>query len=96
MAAAAARVLDTTAHGGQITGPGSTTVFIEKRKAARVGDGHTCPIPGKPPHVGYPIARGSTTVFIEGIAAARVGDPAPCNGPSDKIATGASQVFIGG
>ena len=40
--AAAARVTDTTTHGGTITGPGVSTVMIGGMPAAVVGDMHVC------------------------------------------------------
>jgi uncharacterized Zn-binding protein involved in type VI secretion len=92
----AARVGDSTAHGGVITGPGSPTVLIGGMPAARVGDMHTCPmVTGVVPHVGGPITMGSATVLIGGQPAARVGDMATCTGPPDAIAMGAMNVIIG-
>ena len=71
---------------------GSSTVFIEGKAAARVGD-----ILGK--HVNSKgnmhipkINKGSSTVFIEGKAAARIGDTTDCG---SKLLTGASTVNIG-
>jgi len=92
----AARVGDSTTHGGVITGPGSPTVLIGGMPAARVGDMHTCPmVTGVVPHVGGPITMGSATVLIGGQPAARVGDMATCTGPPDAIAMGAMNVIIG-
>jgi uncharacterized Zn-binding protein involved in type VI secretion len=94
----AARVGDSTAHGGVIAA-GAPTVFIGKMPAARLGDPHVCPMvtPGTPPipHVGMPIAKGSAGVNICGMPAARVGDMAPCTGPPDIIAMGCPTVMIG-
>lgn len=95
----AARVGDTTVHGGSIVG-GEPTVLIGGMPAARVGDYHTCPMvtPTFPPlpHVGGPITTGSSTVLIGGMPAARVGDLATCsNSPPDQILTGFATVFIG-
>ncbi len=95
----AARVGDSTAHGGIIT-IGFPQVLIGGQPAARLGDMHTCPMvtPGTPPvpHVGGPILRGSATVLIGGQPAARMGDTATCVGPPDTIVSGAPTVLIGG
>lgn len=95
----AARVGDTTAHGGSIT-LGAPTVTICGMPAARIGDMHVCPLqtPGTPPipHVGGPVNIGSPVVTICGMPAARVGDMAVCVGPPDSIVTGAPTVTIGG
>lgn len=68
--------------------------------AARVGDMHTCPIPGggpPPPHVGGPImAPGVPTVLIEGSPAAVVGNMCTCTGPPDTIMQGSATVLING
>lgn len=96
----AARVLDTTTHGGVITGPGVPTVFIGGLRAAVgtaavPGDLHVCPIPPPPtgPHPATPISVGSKTVFIGGRPAARVGDLTGCGA---SIISGAFNVIIGG
>jgi len=97
----AARVGDSTAHGGVIT-VGCPTVLIGGMPAARMGDMHTCPMttqvgPVPVPHVGGPIAKGSVTVLIGGQPAARLGDIAPCaTGPPDSIVAGCMTVLIGG
>jgi uncharacterized Zn-binding protein involved in type VI secretion len=92
----AARMGDSTAHGGVIT-VGFPQVLIEGMPAARVGDLHTCPmVDGLKPHVGGPITGpGSTSVLIGGMPAARVGDMAQCVGPPDSIIMGAKKVMIG-
>jgi uncharacterized Zn-binding protein involved in type VI secretion len=95
----AARMGDSTAHGGTIVA-GFVTVLIGGMAAARVGDMHTCPMqtPGVPPipHVGGPILPpGSPTVLIGGMPAARVGDMATCTGPPDSIVMGCMTVMIG-
>jgi uncharacterized Zn-binding protein involved in type VI secretion len=92
----AARMGDTTAHGGVIVA-GEPTVLIGGAPAARLGDMHTCPIPGAPPppHVGGPIILGSFTVLIGGKPAARVGDMCTCTGPPDSIVMGCTTVLIG-
>lgn len=92
----AARVGDTTSHGGVIT-LGLPTVLIGGQPAARVGDMHTCPmVNGIVPHVGGPILPpGSPTVLIGGMPAARLGDQAICTGPPDAIVMGCMTVIIG-
>jgi len=95
----AARMGDSTAHGGAIA-VGCPTVLIGGMPAARMGDMHTCPMatPGTPPipHVGGPITLGSATVLIGSMPAARMGDMATCTGPPDTIAAGCMTVLIGG
>ncbi len=99
MSKPAARMGDSTAHGGVIA-VGCPTVLIGGMPAARMGDMHTCPMatPGTPPipHVGGPITLGSATVLIGGMPAARMGDMATCTGPPDTIAAGCMTVLIGG
>ena len=92
----AARMGDSTAHGGVIV-VGFPTVLIAGQPAARVGDMHTCPlVNGVVPHVGGPITGpGSPTVLIGGMPAARVTDMATCVGPPDTIVVGAPTVLIG-
>ena len=93
----AARLGDTTSHGGAITA-GCPTVLVGGQPAARVSDMHTCPMvdPGPKPHVGGPIVEGSATVLIAGLPAARMGDKATCTGPPDVIAVGCPTVLVGG
>lgn len=99
MSKPAARMGDSTVHGGTIV-VGFPLVLIGGMPAARVGDNHVCPMqtPGTPPipHVGGPISMGSATVTIGGALAARVGDMAVCVGPPDAIAKGEMTVLIGG
>jgi uncharacterized Zn-binding protein involved in type VI secretion len=98
MGALAARLTDTTAHGGIVTAPGAPTVLIEGLPAARVSDMHTCALvnPGPVPHVGGPILPpGCPTVLIMGMPAARVSDWATCVGPIDVIVRGAARTMIG-
>jgi uncharacterized Zn-binding protein involved in type VI secretion len=97
---AAARVFDSTTHGGVIIGPGVPTVIIgglwaAVGTAAVPGDLHVCAIPPPPagPHPPTPIGAGSKTVFIGGRPAARVGDKTGCGA---VIVTGAFNVIIGG
>jgi uncharacterized Zn-binding protein involved in type VI secretion len=94
----AARLGDSTAHGGVIMG-GAPNVLIGGMPAARMGDMHVCPMmnPGvpPPPHVGQQILMGSPTVLIGGMMAARMGDPVMCAGPPDSIMMGCPTVLIG-
>ena len=92
----AARMGDSTAHGGVIT-VGLPMVLIGGQPAARVGDLHVCPmVTGVVPHVGGPILPpGSPTVLIGGMPAARMGDQAVCTGPPDAIVAGCVTVLIG-
>lgn len=73
---------------------GSPNVFINGRPVHRVGDhwqDHTCPsIPNT--HDGQ-LADGSSTVFCNGRKVGRVGDPVDCG---SHVATGSSNVFVGG
>lgn len=95
----AARLGDSTAHGGSIVA-GCMTVLIGGQPAARVSDMHVCPMqtPGVPPipHVGGPILPpGGVTVLIGGLPAARMGDMATCTGSPDSIIVGCMTVMIG-
>ena len=91
----AARLGDTTAHGGIIV-TGAPTVLIGGMPAARMGDPHVCPMfDGPKPHVGGPIAIGSPTVLTAGMPQARVNDQAVCVGPPDMIALGCMTVLVG-
>jgi uncharacterized Zn-binding protein involved in type VI secretion len=94
----AARLGDSTAHGGVIM-VGAPNVLIGGAPAARMGDMHVCPMmnPGvpPPPHIGQQIIMGSPTVLIGGQMAARVGDPVMCSGPPDSIMMGCPTVLIG-
>ena len=79
---AAARVGDSSDHGGTVAGPGEATVMIGGMPAAVAGDNHVCPLlyPGSPgpPHAATPIPAGSSTVMIGGKPAIRVGDTCIC------------------
>jgi uncharacterized Zn-binding protein involved in type VI secretion len=96
----AARMGDSTAHGGSIVA-GCPTVLIGGVPAARITDMHACPMqtpafPSPIPHVGGPILPpGSPTVLIGGLPAARLGDMATCTGPPDSIVMGCMTVMIG-
>lgn len=93
----AARVLDSTAHGTPLSGPGSTDVLIGGQPAWRASvDLHTCPLSSGPaPHVGGVVAMGSTSVLVNGMPAARQGDTIVESGPPNTIASGCPTVQIG-
>ena len=91
----AARVGDTTAHGGTVMGPGVSNVMIGGMPAAVVGDMHVCaivPTPATPHPTSTPFAAGSATVTIGGKPLLRVGDMAGCGA---SIVAGASNVMAG-
>lgn len=75
----AARVGDTTNHGGTITGPGIPTILIGGMPAAVAQDMHACAMP-PPAHVPTvsPFPMGSTKVLLGGKPALRVGDSCIC------------------
>ena len=89
----AARVGDTTAHGGTVVGPGVATVLIAGMPAAVVGDMHACVIPSPPPHPpATPFVAGSATVLIQGRPALRAGDACGCGA---SVVVGSPTVVIG-
>lgn len=89
----AARVGDTTVHGGTVTGPGVATVLIGGMPAAVLGDMHACVIPSPPPHPPTtPFVAGSATVMVQGRPALRAGDSCACGA---SVAVGAPTVVIG-
>ena len=72
---AAARVGDTSTHGGTIVGPSVATVLIGGMPAAVAGDIHVCSLPPvghQPTASAFP--SGSTTVLIGGRPAVRTSD----------------------
>lgn len=89
----AARVGDTSVHGGTIVGPGAPTVLIGGMPAAIAGDNHVCVLP---PNVHQPTVSpfptGSATVLIGGMPAVRVGDTCLCGA---SAAVGEPTVIIG-
>ncbi len=90
---AAARVGDTTVHGGTVVGPGVATVLVGGMLAAVMGDMHACVIPSPPPHPpAAPFLAGSATVLIQGRPALRVGDACACGA---SVAVGSPVVMIG-
>lgn len=90
---AAARVTDTSTHGGTILGPGVATVLIGSKPAAVATDQHVCSIP-PPNHVPTASAfpSGSSTVMIGGLPALRTTDTCICGA---MAAVGEPTVMIG-
>jgi uncharacterized Zn-binding protein involved in type VI secretion len=91
---AAARVGDTTNHGGIIVGPGVSTVLIGGMPAGVAGDTHVCVLPPnshQPTVSAFPM--GSSTVLVGGMPALRISDAAICGA---MAAVGESTVMIGG
>lgn len=90
---AAARLADTTTHGGTIIGPGEPTVLIGGMPAAVMGDNHACSLPPNThqPTVS-PFIAGSATVLIGGKPALRTGDSCVCGA---SAAVGEPTVIIG-
>lgn len=89
----AARVGDTTTHGGTIVGPGEATVLIGGMPAAVIGDMHVCVLPPNAHQpTSSPFPLGSSTVMIGKKPAVRVGDTCICGASS---AVGAPTVQIG-
>ena len=90
----AARLLDTSNHGGTITGPGVATVLIGGMPAAVAGDLHTCVLPPlvhQPTVSAFPM--GSGTVLIGGRPALRTTDACICGA---MAAVGEPTVLVGG
>lgn len=75
---ASLRVLDTTNHGGMVTGPGVSTVLIGGMPASVMLDGHLCAIPVTAGHPVGVFAPGSATVLIGGMPALRITDSCTC------------------
>jgi uncharacterized Zn-binding protein involved in type VI secretion len=90
---AAAKVGDTTDHGGTIVGPGEATVLIGGMPAAVATDTHVCVLPPDSHQpTASPFPSGSTTVFIGGKPALRVDDTCLCGASS---VVGEPTVMIG-
>jgi uncharacterized Zn-binding protein involved in type VI secretion len=87
----AARVGDSSTHGGVVLGPGMPTVLIAGLPAARLGDLHVCAIPSLA-HVPSPFVAGSVTVLLAGVPLLRSGDACVCGA---SVAVGAPTVSIG-
>lgn len=91
--AAAARLADTTTHGGTIVGPGVATVLIGGMPAAIATDNHVCALPPNAHQpTSSPFPMGSATVLIGGMPALRVGDACICGAAA---AVGEPTVMIG-
>ena len=89
----AARVTDTTTHGGTIVGPGAATVLIGGMPAAVATDSHVCVIPPSTGHLTSSIfPSGSTIVLIGGLPALRTSDTCLCGAGA---AVGSPTVLIG-
>jgi uncharacterized Zn-binding protein involved in type VI secretion len=88
----AARVGDTTTHGGTIVGPGMPTVMIGGMPAAVAGDMHVCSLP---PNAHQPTASpfpsGSPTVTVSGVPLLRTTDTCVCGA---MAAVGAPTVMV--
>ncbi len=91
---AAARVTDTTNHGGTIVGPGVATVLIGGMPASVATDQHVCSLP---PNVHQPTVSpfpaGSGSVMIGGLPALRISDTCLCGAAA---VVGEPTVMIGG
>lgn len=74
MGNAVARLGDSSNHGGIIISAASRTQ-VEGKMVARVGDSHSCPIPG---HGVTPITTGSPQFKAEGALVARTGSLTGC------------------
>jgi len=89
----AARMSDTTNHGGTILGPGVSTVLIGGLPAAVLGDNHVCSLPPNSHQpTSSPFVMGSATVLIGGKPALRTGDTCVCGA---SAAAGCPTVLIG-
>ncbi len=74
MARPQARLGDISSHGGVII-TGAMRTVVNGMPVARMGDLHTCPIPG---HGVTPIVTGSLDTVTEGMPNARIGDVTAC------------------
>ncbi len=89
----AARILDTTNHGGTILGPGEPTVLIGGLPACVMGDNHLCSLPPNSHQpTSSPFLLGSTSVLVGGKPVVRVGDTCLCGA---SAAVGEPTVQIG-
>jgi uncharacterized Zn-binding protein involved in type VI secretion len=90
---AAARVGDTSNHGGTLAGPGVATVLIGGLPASVAGDMHVCPLGSSshPPVSSFPV--GSSSVQIGGRPVLRTSDACLCGA---MAAVGAPTVMVGG
>jgi uncharacterized Zn-binding protein involved in type VI secretion len=89
----AARVSDTSTHGGTLLGPGVASVLIGGKPAAVATDQHVCSLP---PNAHQPTASvfpsGSSSVLIGGMPALRTSDTCICGAGA---ALGEPTVMIG-
>lgn len=90
---AAARVGDTSNHGGSLVGPGASNVMIGGMPASVAGDMHTCPLGSSAHPPASPFPMGSSSVLIGGRPALRTSDACGCGA---MAALGAPTVLIGG
>lgn len=74
MARPQARLGDISSHGGVII-TGAMRTVVNGMPVARMGDLHSCPIPG---HGVTPIVTGSLDTVTEGLPNARIGDVTAC------------------
>jgi uncharacterized Zn-binding protein involved in type VI secretion len=74
MARPQARLGDISSHGGVII-TGAMQTVVNGRPVARMGDLHSCPIPG---HGVTSIVSGGLNTVTEGIPNARIGDVTAC------------------
>lgn len=79
-----------TMHGGVLPDWGSPDVQINTVGAWRAGDIHTCSV-----HGAEDVRLGVDHVLINGKPACRMGDFLQGSGPSNRIVSGSSNVFIG-
>jgi uncharacterized Zn-binding protein involved in type VI secretion len=89
----AARVGDSTTHGGSITGPGVSTVTIGGQSAAVAGDMHSCALGSNTHPPTTPFPTGSSSVTVGGRGVLRTSDSCGCGA---MAAVGAPTVVIGG
>lgn len=91
----AARMGDTSAHGGTII-LGNPTLLVGKMPVSTMGDMHVCPMcTGPVPHVGGPITLGSVGVLMGKKPGARISDISVCVGPPSMPVVGCFTVLIG-
>ncbi|MDH4322539.1 MAG: PAAR domain-containing protein [Betaproteobacteria bacterium] len=90
---AAARVGDTSNHGGSITGPGASNVTVGGLPAAVAGDLHACPLGSSSHPPVSPFPMGSASVLIGGRPALRTSDACGCGA---MVAAGDPTVQIAG
>ena len=87
MARPQARLGDKSSHGGVII-TGASRTLVNGKPAARMGDRHSCPIPG---HGVTSIVSGSPDTVTEGKPNARMGDATACGA---RIVTGSPDTYV--